>query len=129
MTQTQYYTPHPTAAHIASTQPSNPLIITPTPAPANPALRFAPANALPMAPATHCAPGACEICDAQHLCIINQAHSLNGTQTAPLPHRLTCRPIFHPKNPVIDIDTHSLEAGKYFYVANPAREEGIYTSS
>ncbi|KAJ7823299.1 hypothetical protein B0H14DRAFT_2597952 [Mycena olivaceomarginata] len=128
MTQAQYYMPHPTAAHIAPTQPSNPPILTPNLAPANPVLMFSPANTLPTALTTHCAPGACEICDAPHLCIINQApHPLNSVQTAPL-HRSTCCPIFYPENPGINIEMHYLEVGKYFYVANLAREEGIYTS-
>ncbi|KAJ7860588.1 hypothetical protein B0H14DRAFT_2576558 [Mycena olivaceomarginata] len=116
MTQAQYYTPHPTAAYIAPTQPSNPPINTPNPAPANPVLMFAPANAPP--------DGSRHSLRPRHV-----RNSLNGAQTAPLPHRRTCHPTFHPEHPGIDINMHSLEAGKYFYVANPAREEGIYTSS
>jgi hypothetical protein len=37
--------------------------------------------------------------------------------------------MYYPDHPGIDVETHSLEAGKSFYVAIPAREEGIYTSS
>ncbi|KAJ7848159.1 hypothetical protein B0H14DRAFT_2583179 [Mycena olivaceomarginata] len=89
----------------------------------------APVHALPTAPAAHCAPGRCDICDAQYLAVHYQSNSQNGLQTGPLPHRRTCRPNFYPDHPALDVETHSLEAGKHFYVAIPARDEGIYTSS
>ncbi|KAJ7855807.1 hypothetical protein B0H13DRAFT_2357647 [Mycena leptocephala] len=106
----------------APTPPSNP-------PPTNPVMSFAPVTVLPTVPAQCCAPGRCEICDAQFLSVVQQAQSLNGPQTAPLPHRRTCRPTYHPDHPGINVETHSLEAGKSFYVAIPARDEGIYTSS
>ncbi|KAJ7701319.1 hypothetical protein B0H14DRAFT_2648429 [Mycena olivaceomarginata] len=110
MTQAQYYMPHPTAAHIAPTQPSNPPILTPNLAPANPVLMFSPANTLPTALTTHCAPGACPP---------------PLEQRADSPHFTAqpAAPIFYPENPGINIEMHYLEVGKYFYVANLAREE------
>ncbi|KAJ7717098.1 hypothetical protein B0H14DRAFT_3522115 [Mycena olivaceomarginata] len=101
------HAPTPTAAYIAPTQPPLHRFNTPNPLQPIMFLMFAPANALPTAPATHCAPG-------------TRPHFLTAALATPL---------FHPEHPGIDINMHSLEAGKYFYVANPAREEGIYTSS
>ncbi|KAJ7863213.1 hypothetical protein B0H13DRAFT_2354276 [Mycena leptocephala] len=128
----QYHTSTPTASNtvpLSNTVPvsaSTPLSNAPS---SNPALTFAPVTMAPTAPRQHCPPNQCEICDAQHLSVIQQAHTLNGALTGPLPHRRTCRPTYYPDHPGIDVETHSLEAGKSFYVAIPAREEGIYTSS
>ncbi|KAJ7840703.1 hypothetical protein B0H14DRAFT_2587293 [Mycena olivaceomarginata] len=97
--------------------------------PANPVMSFAPAHVLPTTPAVRCAPGRCDICDGQFLTVTYQANSLNGLQTGPLPHRRTCRPAFFPDHPGIDVQTHSLEAGSKFFVVNPGRKEGIYTSA
>ncbi|KAJ7842836.1 hypothetical protein B0H14DRAFT_3456576 [Mycena olivaceomarginata] len=123
--QPQYYTSLPTASDIVPPGASVPAANPST----NLVMSFAPVNVLPTTPATHCAPGQCAICDAQHLAVFHQSNSQNGPQTGPLPHRRTCHPTFYPEHPGLDIDTHSLEAGKYFYVAVPARDEGIYTSS
>jgi hypothetical protein len=92
-------------------------------------MNFAPAHILPTAPAVHCAPGRCDICDGQFLAVTYQANSLNGPQTAPLPHRRTCRLAYRPDHPGIDVQTHSLEAASKFFVVCPGREEGIYTSA
>ncbi|KAJ7800666.1 hypothetical protein B0H14DRAFT_3490470 [Mycena olivaceomarginata] len=94
-----------------------------------PIMNFAPAHILPTSPAVHCAPGRCDICDGQFLAVTYQANSLNGPQTAPLPHWRTCRPAYRPDHPSIDVQTHSLEAASKFFVVCPGREEGIYTSA
>jgi hypothetical protein len=125
MTQSQYYTSLPTVSSMAPAAAS-------APAPNSAAdlvMSFAPVHALPTTPATHCAPGRCDICDTQHLIVLQQSNSQNGLHTGPLLHRRTCRPRFYPDHPGIDVESHSLEAGKYFYVAIPARDPGIYTSS
>jgi hypothetical protein len=90
----RYYTPNPMAAHIVPTQPSNAPTLPPNPALANPVLIFTPANALFMVPTTCCVLGASEIWDVQYFCILNQAHSSNGAQTAPLPHCCISCPTF-----------------------------------
>ncbi|KAJ7902431.1 hypothetical protein B0H13DRAFT_2335595 [Mycena leptocephala] len=113
---TQYYTPAPTASYTAPVSSSMPAPTPPSnPPPTNPVMSFAPVTVLPLSLPSVVPPAA--------------AQSLNGPQTAPLPHRRTCRPTYHPDHPGIDVETHSLEASKSFYVAIPARDEGIYTSS
>ncbi|KAJ7669833.1 hypothetical protein DFH06DRAFT_1320878 [Mycena polygramma] len=141
----QYFSPPPSAISPAATAPTPAAAPAPTPAaapaatpaatpaqattPTNPVMSWAPANAVPSTPAHHCAANRCTICDAQYLCVLNQANGLNGPQTGPLPHRRTCEPIYRPADPSIDVQTHSLQAGKSFYVAIPAYDEGIYTDS
>jgi hypothetical protein len=92
-------------------------------------MSFAPAHILPTTPAVRCTPGRCDICNGQYLTITYQVNSLNGLQMGPLPHRRTCWPAFFPNHPGINVQTHSLEAGSKFFVVNPGRKEGIYTSA
>ncbi|KAJ6450017.1 hypothetical protein C8R47DRAFT_1230425 [Mycena vitilis] len=73
---------------------------------------------------TAAATGRCDICNAQHLVVFQNAHGPNGLHTGPLPHWRTCTPPFCPEHPGIDVLT-----GKVFYVALPARHEAIYTSA
>ncbi|KAJ7688773.1 hypothetical protein B0H14DRAFT_3533113 [Mycena olivaceomarginata] len=105
----QYYTSLPTASSIVP-----PAALAPAPnASPDLVLSFAPVHALPTAPAARCAPGRCDICDAQRARCLTDAPAI---------------PTFTQTTPALDVETHSLEAGKHFYVAIPARDEGIYTS-
>ncbi|KAJ6491321.1 hypothetical protein C8R47DRAFT_1065118 [Mycena vitilis] len=127
--QLQYYCPPTRSVSSPEQAPGPELTPSKPPPPTNPAMTFAPANALPQAPSQTCLPNRCSICDGQMLLLLQNATSMNGTMTAPLPHRRTCEPIFCPSDPGIDVHKHSLEAGKYLYVALPAYHEAIYSSS
>ncbi|KAJ7657842.1 hypothetical protein DFH06DRAFT_1327899 [Mycena polygramma] len=125
----QYYSPPLRVVSSPEQAPGPELTPSKPPPPPNPAMTFAPANALPQAPPHTCLPNRCNICDGQMLLLLQNATSMNGTLTAPLPHRRTCEPVFCPSDPGIDIHKWSLDASKWLYVALPAYHEAIYDSA